>query len=52
MDYDLFNDHEIVDGILSNNKPLIKYFFTEKCSGFRALYRNSYFQHMYFYENT
>ena len=33
MDYDLLNDHELVDGILNNNKPLIKYFFTKKCSG-------------------
>lgn len=33
MDYDLLDDHELVDGILNNNKPLIKYFFTKKCSG-------------------
>ena len=36
MDYDLFDDHELVDGILNNNKPLIKYFFTKKCSGLLA----------------
>lgn len=33
MEYDLLDDHELVDGILSNNKPLIEYFFTKKCSG-------------------
>ena len=43
MDYDLFNNHELVDGILSNNKPLIKYFFTEKCSGVRTLCQYGYF---------
>lgn len=37
MDYDLFNDHELVDSILGNDKPLIKYFFTEKCSGVHML---------------
>lgn len=36
MDYDLLDDHELVDGILNNNKPLIKYFFTKKCSGLFA----------------
>ena len=36
MDYDLLDDHELVDGILNNNKPLIKYFFTKKCSGLLA----------------
>lgn len=33
MDYDLLADHELVNGILNNNKPLIKYFFTKKCYG-------------------
>ncbi len=33
MDYDQLNDHELVDGILNNDKDLIKYFFTRKCSG-------------------
>ena len=32
MDYDLFNDRQIVDGILSNDKQLIGYFFNKKCS--------------------
>lgn len=36
MDYDLLDDHELVDGILNSNKPLIKYFFTKKCSGLLA----------------
>ncbi len=36
MDYDLLDDHELVDGILNKDKPLIKYFFTEKCSGLLA----------------
>ena len=36
MDQDLLDDHELVDGILNNNKPLIKYFFTKKCSGLLA----------------
>lgn len=36
MDYDLLDDHELVNGILNNNKPLIKYFFTKKCSGLLA----------------
>lgn len=36
MDYDLLDDHELVDGILNNNQPLIKYFFTKKCSGLFA----------------
>ena len=26
------DDHEIVNGILSNNRPLIEYFFQRKCS--------------------
>ena len=33
MDYDLLDDHELVDGILNNDKPLIEYFFQKKCSG-------------------
>lgn len=33
MDYDLLDDRELVDGILGNDKNLIKYFFTKKCSG-------------------
>lgn len=36
MDYDLLDDHELVDGILNGNQPLIKYFFTKKCSGLLA----------------
>lgn len=36
MDYDLLDDHELVNGILNNDKPLIKYFFTKKCSGLLA----------------
>ena len=36
MDYDLLDDHELIDGILNNNQPLIKYFFTKKCSGLLA----------------
>ena len=36
MDYDLLDDHELVDGILNDNQPLIKYFFTKKCSGLLA----------------
>ena len=33
MDYDLLDDRELVDSIINNNTPLIKYFFTKKCSG-------------------
>ena len=33
MDYDHLDDRELVDGILSNNIPLIEYFFQKKCSG-------------------
>ena len=36
MDYDLLDDHELVNGILNNDKTLIKYFFTRKCSGLLA----------------
>lgn len=32
MDYSLYDDRQIVDGILSNDKQLIGYFFNEKCS--------------------
>ena len=32
MDYDLYNDHELVDGILRNDRRLIEYFFNRKCS--------------------
>lgn len=32
MDYDLYNDRQIVDGILGNDKQLIGYFFNRKCS--------------------
>jgi len=38
MDYDLLDDHELVDGILNNNKPLIKYFFTKKALDFLPTY--------------
>lgn len=36
MDYDLLDDHELVDGILGKNKRLIEYFFNKKCSGLFA----------------
>lgn len=36
MDYELLDDHDLVNGILDNNQPLIKYFFTKKCSGLLA----------------
>ena len=29
MDYDLYSDRQIVDGILSNDKQLIGYFFNK-----------------------
>ena len=32
MDYDLYDDQAIVDGILSNDRRLIEYFFNKKCS--------------------
>lgn len=32
MDYDLLDDHELVDGILNNDKKIIEYFFQTKCS--------------------
>ncbi|MBR5656199.1 MAG: sigma-70 family RNA polymerase sigma factor [Prevotella sp.] len=36
MDYDLYDDHALVDGILNNNGKLIEYFFNKKCSGLFA----------------
>lgn len=36
MDYDLYDDHALVDGILNNDGKLIEYFFKEKCSGLFA----------------
>lgn len=36
MDYDRYTDEQIVDGILNNDMPLIKYFFTKKCSSLLA----------------
>lgn len=32
MDYDLYTDKQIVNGILMNERPLIEYFFQKKCS--------------------
>ena len=32
MDYDLYDDEQLVNGILNNNRPLIEYFFQKKCS--------------------
>jgi len=32
MDYDLYDDDQLVKGILNNNRPLIEYFFQKKCS--------------------
>lgn len=32
MDYDLYDDQALVDGILNNDRRLIEYFFNEKCS--------------------
>lgn len=32
MNYELYDDKQIVDGILSNDKQLIGYFFNKKCS--------------------
>lgn len=32
MDYDLYSDDQIVNGILSGDRPLIEYFFHRKCS--------------------
>lgn len=36
MDYDLYDDHALVDGILNNDGKLIEYFFNKKCSGLFA----------------
>lgn len=36
IDYSSYTDRQLVDGILNKDKPLIKYFFTEKCSGLLA----------------
>lgn len=33
MDYDLLDDHELVNGIINNDKGIVKYFFAKKCSG-------------------
>ena len=32
MDYDLYTDEQIVNGILQGDRPLTEYFFHEKCS--------------------
>ncbi len=32
MDYDLYDDKQLVNGILNNDRPLIEYFFQKKCS--------------------
>lgn len=32
MDYKLYDDEQFVNGILNNDRPLIEYFFQEKCS--------------------
>ena len=32
MDYNLYDDHALVDGILNNDGKLIEYFFNKKCS--------------------
>lgn len=32
MDYERLSDKEIVDGLTSNNKKIIEYFFLKKCS--------------------
>ena len=32
MDYDLYDDHALVEGILKNDSKLIEYFFNKKCS--------------------
>ena len=31
-DLDLLDDHELVDGILRNDRRIIEYFFNRKCS--------------------
>ena len=32
MNYNLLDDHELVDGILNNDNGIIEYFFNKKCS--------------------
>lgn len=32
MDYDLYDDEQLVNGILNNDRSLIEYFFQKKCS--------------------
>ena len=32
MDYDLYDDQALVDGMLNNDRRLIEYFFNKKCS--------------------
>ncbi len=32
MTYDLYTDKQLVNGLLSNDKPIIEYFFCKKCS--------------------
>lgn len=32
MNYDLYDDKQLVNGILNNDRPLIEYFFQKKCS--------------------
>lgn len=32
MNYNLYTDKQIIDGILSNDRPVIEYFFCKKCS--------------------
>ena len=32
MDYELYDDEQLVNGILNNDRPLIEYFFQKKCS--------------------
>lgn len=32
MNYDLYEDEQLVNGILNNDRPLIEYFFQKKCS--------------------
>ena len=36
MDYELYDDRALVDGILNNDGKLIEYFFNKKCSGLFA----------------
>ena len=31
-DLDFYDDHELLDGILRNDKQIIEYFFNRKCS--------------------